>query len=218
MLTRTEEGCSLLLLRASGKKIQQFGNNSWNEHSILFLCVREGGRNTGKGKPYWHTEFGLSGNNWWCMEELRCVLHRSIWVFCMFKQLSFLLFFLGSEAVWTRESSSMKLGVSISISIPGHKHVDFKNHLLCGRQFPSPSSQVRERQVVSWHNPGQPWHGGKVNANPEQTRMGNKIRVNAGLSQTKPHRMLKLTFAVICIYITPKSKVPQAAIAAWMSV
>lgn len=109
----------------------------------------------------------------------------------MFKQLAFLPFVSGSEAVWMRESSSMKLGVCISISIPGHKHMDFKNQLLCGRHFPPPSSQVRKvrkRQVVSWHNPAQPWDGGKVNANPEQTRMGNKIRVGAGLSQTKPWR------------------------------
>lgn len=112
----------------------------------------------------------------------------------------------------------MKPGVCISISIPGHKCTDFKNYLLCGRQFPPPPSQVRERQVVSWHSPAQPRDGGKANANTEQARMGNKIRVSAGLSQTKPHGMMKLTSAVICIYVTLKFKVPQAAIAAWMSV
>lgn len=36
--------------------------------------------------------------------------------------------------------------------------------------------------------------------------MGNKSRVSAGLSQTKPHRMLTLTSAVTWVYITPKSR------------
>lgn len=34
-------------------------------------------------------------------------------------------------------SSSVNLGVSMSTSIPVQKHPEFKNHLLCGRQFPS---------------------------------------------------------------------------------
>lgn len=67
----------------------------------------------------------------------------------------------------------------------------------------------------------QPQDGDKVNANPEQRRMGNKIRVSAGLSQTKPCGMLKLMSAVICIFITLISELQwlaQVAIAAWMPV
>lgn len=72
--------------------------------------------------------------------------------------------------------------------------------------------------MVSWCNPAQPRYGDNVNANPEQKRMGNKIRVSTGLSQTKPRGMLILTSAVTCIYVTLNSRVPQAATAARMSV
>lgn len=42
-----------------------------------------------------------------------------------------------SSNVKERVLSSVNLGVSMSTSIPGQKHPEFKNHLPCGRQFPS---------------------------------------------------------------------------------
>lgn len=75
-----------------------------------------------------------------------------------------------SSNVKERVSSSVNLGVSMSTSIPGQKHPEFKNHLPCGRQFPSTFITSDEKtgggcDGIILHSPGM-----------EATQMQNQSR------------------------------------------
>lgn len=185
MLTHTE-CCSLVLLRASEEKIQQL-EITLEVITLSCFFMLEHGRSTGKGKSYWHVEFGPSGNKWWQIEAPHrgTAMYPPQKYYSLFhvQVTSLLPLFLGSEAVWRRDSH-LQWNLVYPYPSQDRNTLSLKITSCVEGSSPPPSSQVRKRQVVPWHHPAQPQGGDNANAKPEQTRMGNKSRVSAGLSQS----------------------------------